>query len=326
MHHIEITSQGTGAMMSVKQTPWHKLGTILPEAPTAQEAIKAAQLNWTVSKVPMYFKNANEELVATPDRFAVIRDTDSKYLGHAGSSWEPLQNTEAFSFFDPFIQTGEASFETAGSLDGGKRLWILARIKKDPIEVVKGDIVEKYVLLSNQHKAGVSVRGALTPIRVVCANTEAIAYKKATQIFRATHSAKMKDRLAQVQYEIAQAEAAFQETAEWYKQFAKTQADKKTLERFVNSVFNFADVVEDGRQKAFKDKQTETIVRLFETGRGSDIKGVRGTVWGLYNTVTEYIQHEMGKVEDKRLTAAWFGRGMDLNIKAFNVAKDLVVA
>lgn len=149
---------------------------------------------------------------------------------------------------------------------------------------------------------------------------------KQTRIFKATHSTKMQERLEQVQISIAAAEDAFKQTAEYYKRFAKINVDKKTVENYINTVFGYADVVNKGREEAFKKKQHETIQRLFETGRGSDIKGVRGTLWGLYNSVSEWTQHEMGKIDEKRLSSAWFGSGMDLNIRAFNAAKDLVVA
>jgi hypothetical protein len=74
---------------------------------------------------------------------------------------------------------------------------------------------------------------------------------------------------------------------------------------------------ETDREASFRKKQTETIMRLFETGRGTDIKGVNGTIWGLYNAITEFVQHEKGKVDDKRLKDAWFGSGMAMNNRAF---------
>lgn len=325
-HEIEIVN-GNARMFSVKETPWHKLGIILPEAPTAEDAIKHAGLDWTVTKRKVLYARDNGEQDVAKGQYAVVRDSDDKYMGYAGETWQPLQNTEAFKFFDPFVQAGEASYETAGSLDNGKRIWVLAKIKRDPIEIVKGDIIEKYILLSNQHRAGYAVRGALTPIRVVCANTEAMAFQsKKSQLFKATHSKKMEMNLERMQASIAAADQAFEQTAEYYRAFSKRFVDKKQVESYINQVFEFADVVNKGREQAFKDKQTETIMRLFETGRGSDIQGVRGTIWGLYNAITEYTQHEAGKLEDKRLNSAWFGQGMDLNIRAFNAAKELVAA
>jgi hypothetical protein len=129
--------------------------------------------------------------------------------------------------------------------------------------------------------------------------------------------------------EIAKADEAFKQTAEFYKTFSKVNIDSKKLTQFINNVFEFADVVNQGREQSFKDKQHETIIRLFETGRGSELQGVRGTLWGAYNAVTEFIQHEQGNkgtLEDKRLDNAWFGTGMKLNQQAFKVAKEMVAA
>lgn len=325
-HELEINADGTAKMFSVKQTPWHKMGVILPEAPTAEEAIKHAGLDWTVTKRQVQFKHRKDENYQTAKgQYAVVRDSDERYMGFAGETWQPLQNSEAFKFFDPFVQANEASYETAGSLDNGKRIWVLAKIKRDPIEIVKGDIIEKYILLSNQHRAGYAVRGALTPIRVVCANTEAMAFQsKKSQLFKATHSRKMEWNIERMQASISAADQAFEQTSEYYRAFSKRNVNQIDLTNYINNVFGFADVVKSGREQSFKDKQHETIQRLFETGRGSDIKGVRGTYWGAYNAVTELIQHEAGKQDDKRLNSAWFGQGMDLNIRAFNIAKEMV--
>jgi len=309
------------SIMSVKLTPWHGLGVILPEAPNAETAIKEAGLDWTVTKRKVWYERDNGEQDVAKGQYAVVRDSDDRYMGYAGESWQPLQNTDAFKFFDPFIESGEATFETAGSLDHGRRIWVLAKINRNPIEVVKGDIVDKYILLSNHHSAGYAVRGALTPIRVVCANTEAMAFNNSkTQIFKATHSLKMNERLERVQQSISMADSAFEQTAEFYKRFASKQVLQNDVQRFVNMAFGYADVVNSGREEAFKRKQTETIVRLFETGRGSDILGVRGTVWGLYNAATEFLSHENGKTSEKILNSNWFGNGSKLNKSAFEAA------
>lgn len=327
-HELEMNQDGTARMFSVGETPWHKLGTIVTEAPTAAEAIKLAGLDWKVQKRQTFFPKGqypNQTYERVKGEYAVVRDSDEKMVGTAGEGWEPLQNSEAFSFFDPFIESGEASFETAGSLQEGRRIWVMAKINRDPIEVVKGDVIEKYLLLSNQHKAGFSVKSMLTPIRVVCANTEAMAIKNAETTFKTTHSKKIQDRMAVVQEKLIQMDSAFQKTAEAYKLLSKVKCSDETLKRYANLVFDYQDI-EQGRQKAFQEKQHETIMRLFETGRGADIKGVRGTMWGAYNTVTEFIQHEQGNKntdDEKRLLNSWFKDGMKLNVKAFDFAMEL---
>lgn len=316
-------------MMSVKETPWHKLGKVLQEAPTAAEAIVQAGLDWEVEKRMTYFMEKGG-ITPTPDRFAVVRKTDGSYLGHSGKTWQPLQNKDAFSFFDPYIEAAEASYETAGSLNNGKQIWVLAKINRDPIEVVKGDTIDKYILLANHHTGGIAVTAGLTPIRVVCNNTLTAALSMGQrQLFRASHSYSMQRRLEEIQADIARADKGFQQAEEYYKRFASKQVNQKQIDHFLSMTFGWSinpDRLNE-REKMFRDKQTETILRLFETGRGADIAGVNGTVWGLYNAVTEFIQYERGGVktlEDQRLKSAWFGEGMALNKTAFNAGLALV--
>lgn len=309
-------------MMSVKKTPWHGLGTILEAPPTAEDAIVAAGLDWQVEKRPMWFeaKDLHGNMLPTPDRFAIVRQTDNAYLGDSGAVWQPLQNKDAFRFFDPFVQSGEATYETAGSLEGGRTIWVLAKINRAPIEVVKGDEVTKYVLLTNKHTCGYAIQSTLTPIRVVCNNTLTGAINRANWLLKANHSSKMVERLEDIQEIIARADQSFTQAANAYRMFAKKSATSQIIDQILADTFEWSVSAESDREASFKRKQTETIMRLFETGRGTDIKGVNGTVWGLYNAITEYIQHEKGKVEDKRLKDAWLGSGMKMNIRAFQSA------
>ena len=316
-------------MMSVKQTPWHGLGTILKEAPSAEDAMKNAGLDWTVSKQQAQFVDNQGIVKPINGQFAIVRDKDQKCLGIAGSTYQPLQNSDAFKFFDPFVNAGEALYETAGALEGGKRIWVLAKINRDPLEIVKGDIVNKYVLLSNKHSCGYSVKGGLTPIRVVCSNTLNAAIRNGKgKIFNVTHSTQMVQKLEDLQATISQMDEAFQQAGEAYRMFAKKKVNAELIDQFLAMTYQWsvsADEIERSqRQESFQRKQTESILRLFETGRGTDIKGVRGTVWGLYNAVTEHVAHERGKLEDNRLQSAWFGTGMDINKRAFEAALELV--
>ena len=172
-----------------------------------------------------------------PNR-AIVRDTDQRILGVVGSDYVPLQNSQAFKFFDPYIQAGEASLDTAGSLKQGQNIWILANLNRDPIEITKDDIVKKYLLLSNSHRGGIAVKVGFTPVRVVCANTLAMADRhKQSQLIRVSHSSKTVDTLEKIQEVINAANASFEATAEQYKYLASKEVNQSDLERFVRIVF-----------------------------------------------------------------------------------------
>src|ERR1700677_826930 len=128
------------AMMSVTEKPWHGLGIVLDAPPTTEEAIRLAGLDWEVKLVPLHGTLDGEPLkdVGT---WATVRATDRRVLGTVGPTYKPLQNVDAFKFFQPALDAGEATLETAGSLRHGRRVWVLARVKQDPIDVVPGDAV-----------------------------------------------------------------------------------------------------------------------------------------------------------------------------------------
>lgn len=310
------------SMMYANETPWHGLGTKVEGALTSAEALKAAGLDWEVELADL--KTDTGTIVTHK---ATRRATDKKIFGVVGPKYHPLQNREAFEWFDPFVSDAQASFETAGSLSEGKRIWALAKLNRDPIEVVRNDIVEKFLLLSNCHDGTMSVRCGFTPIRVVCANTLAMAEQTSdSSLIRVMHSKNVKQNLEMVRDLINTANEQFEATAEQYKALAKRKVNKKDLDRYVVQVFfpqheTTPEEELSDRARASIHKMNMNIQSLFESGKGSDIKGVRGTYWGLYNSVTEYLSYHAIEDQNQRLDSLWFnGRSKGIADDALDLA------
>jgi phage/plasmid-like protein (TIGR03299 family) len=233
-HELELIN-GEAQMFYRGEAPWHKLGRFIEpdEALTTEDAIVAAGLDWNVSTRPLYLDDGTQ----APSN-AVVRDDTNGILGVVSQKYQPLQNREAFKFFDPFIESGEAMFETAGSLKDGKRIWVLAKINKDPLEIARGDVVDKYILLSNGHDGLVSVRAGFTPIRVVCQNTLSMATSNdASQLIRLKHTKNLQENLDKVAEIMNVANASFEATAEQYRFLANRTVSQADLERYVKLVF-----------------------------------------------------------------------------------------
>lgn len=305
-------------MMYVGETPWHKLGKRFIEAPSLEDAIVAAGLDWKVNTEPVLSQNG-EILPALATR----RSSDSRILGVVGPSYHPLQNTEAFEFFRPFIESGEATIETAGSLRMGQRVFVLAKLKLDPMEVVKGDAVEKYVLLSNSHDGTLAVRVGFTPIRVVCANTMALAHdSKASKLIRVRHTKNVVSNLEEIREVMNLANAEFEASAQQYRMLASKEINQADLEKYVKLIFNTNKKIleAEGNVENLNNKRIlNSIQPLFEKGMGNDLPGVRGTLWAAYNAVSEYLQYERGEDNQIRLDQMWFGQSASLNKRALEV-------
>lgn len=303
------------SMMYVGQTPWHGLGQRLIEAPTTKEGIIAAGLDWGVELKPLYLGNGQKADMAQ----ATVRTTDQRILGVVGARYTPLQNADAFSFFDPFVEAGLAHLETAGSLRDGQRVWILAKINSDDMDITKNDPVSKYILLSNSHDGTQAIRVGFTPIRVVCANTLAMAHSTGTsQLVRVRHTARSVADLDSLREIMSVANASFEATAEQMRAMARKTINQADLRKYVKVVLGYTEEDKDLSTKAKNIINDVTALAEHPTNFAS-----RGTVWAAYNAITHYLSHEAGRNQDNRLSNLWFGQGVADNLKAFNEAMKL---
>lgn len=181
MAHELANTNNRPAMMYTGEVPWHRLGTRLDEPATAHEAINAAGLDYEVELTRLVTVND----IPIPHKLAVVREDSHAILGVVGNTYRPVQNRECFGFLDAVVADGSLRYHTAGALGKGERVWMLAKLPDDIRVKNSDDITEKYLLLSNSHDGSSSLRVFFTPIRVVCANTLAIAER--TQLGNLDH-------------------------------------------------------------------------------------------------------------------------------------------
>lgn len=160
------------SMFYVREKPWHGLGVRVQEAPSSSDALIQAGLDWKVLQEPIYTEK--EEVIEGYK--ANIRDTDRKALGVVTDRYKVIQNQEAFAFTDELLGEG-VRYETAGSLQGGRRVWLLAHMPHEYI--ISGERISPYLIFSNTHDGSGAIKVALTPIRVVCQNTLNLALSNA---------------------------------------------------------------------------------------------------------------------------------------------------
>lgn len=318
-HQLEVDEEtGKAAMFYCGDVPWHGLGTKLNNPPTVEDAIHLAGLDWAVERRALVLKD--DTAVEVP-AVANVRSSDQKVLGVVGKNYRPFQNIEAFKWFQPFLDSGEVELHTAGSLRGGTHIWVLAKVKKDPIEIVKGDEVLQFILLSNSHNGTTSVRPGFTGIRVVCANTVAAALTAAeSRLLTVRHTEKTVEAMEKVREAMNLGRSRFEATTEGMKQMARKGVTTESLKAYIHTVFEPKLTLDTADAKERLDRLAGRVIPLFEKGRGNDLPGVKGTVWGAYNAVTELLTWERGRSNDTRLQNLWLGDAANLAQRAFTEA------
>lgn len=306
-------------MFSVKELPWHGLGSVITKAPTIAEGLKLAGLDWKVNvEVPIC---PSDGLPMTGWSQTFRRSDTGAIIGSVGPKTYPLQNDRAFDFFEPFLADGQAKLETAGCLKQGQRVWVMARLNLDNDVIVKGDEIRKYVLLSNSHDGITAVRVGFTPVRVVCANTLAAAHgSKASSLIRLRHSKDVDKNLENVRNTMNLLEQEFQATAEQYRLLANRNVNQKDLEKYVRRVFKMPT---DETLATRTQNNLNTIIEYVEAGEGQNVPGISGTWWWAYNGVNGFLNHKHGRTNDNRLDSLWFGQNAKVNDTAKEIALEM---
>ena len=316
---------GKASLMYVGQEPWHGLGTKLEHPATAAEAIEAANLEWTVKKVPLY---AWGDGIAYPlkDQFTVVPEhlwgqAKCPTFGIVGANYTPLQNREAFDFFDPIVGEEAAIYHTAGALDDGRRIWLLAKLPSD-IVITEKDITNKYLLLSNSHDGSGSVQIKFTPVRVVCHNTLTQALQEGDNAIRVPHTRDIKERLRVARQSLKLIHTEYDRIERDFRAMVQVGVDDTRLSAYLKMVFPDPTKTKDLRAFAQVEKDRARARVLFERGKGNDLPGVAGTLWAAYNGIVEMVDHGRNRrTPDQHLEHIWFGNGYSLKMRAFEMAK-----
>jgi phage/plasmid-like protein (TIGR03299 family) len=315
-HELELVN-GKAQAFFVGRTPWHGLGTILDAPPTVHEGIRLAGLDWSVGLKPLV--TLDSEAV---DHRATYRKSDGKIFGVVGPAYTPLQNADAFQWFQPLLDTGEVCLHTAGSLQEGRKVWMLAKINKAALEIADGDMVERFILLSNSHDGTRAVRIGFTPIRVVCANTLRMAHdadQEANRLIKVLHTKNVVIALDRLREMMNVANSSFEATAEQYRKLARCHVSRADMKRYIKIVLG-VEKEDDAKLPAPTLNKIRSILVLAEKGRGNDAPAVRGTLWAAYNGLTEYLGTEFSRSQESRLDALWFGQNSTLSSKALEIA------
>ena len=186
-------------MFYTREKPWHGLGVEVKEAPTSVDALQLAGLDWQVVQEPIYTDSGKQ----IPGYKANVRDTDHKVLGVVTDRYRIIQNQEAFAFTDELLGNG-VRYETAGSLQEGRKVWLLARLPREYI--ISGERISPYLVFSNTHDGSGAVRVAVTPVRVVCNNTLNLALNTAKRSWSMIHTGDIKEKIQEAKDTLFMAE------------------------------------------------------------------------------------------------------------------------
>lgn len=268
-------------MFYVRETPWHGLGTRVITAPTSKEALGLAGLDWQVIQEPIYTET--EELIEGYK--ANVRDSDCRVLGVVTDRYKVIQNEEAFAFTDELLGEG-VRYETAGSLQGGKKVWLLAHMPHEYI--ISGERISPYLVFSNTHDGSGAIKVALTPIRVVCNNTLNLALNTAKRSWSMIHTGDIKEKMQEAKNTLFMAEKYMDALGKEFEALRMiSMTDAKVME-FIEELLPVDESATSQQIRNIKRLQEDMKIRYFEA---PDLVDLDKNAYRFVNAVSDFATH-----------------------------------
>jgi phage/plasmid-like protein (TIGR03299 family) len=281
------------SMFYVREVPWHGLGINVEEAPDSEEALTAAGLNWKVSQRPIYTADfvcssgnvytTSEQII--PNYKANIRDTDGAVLGIVTDRYKIVQNEEAFAFTDALIGEG-VRYETAGSLQGGRKVWMLAKLPDRYI--IGGERIEPFLVFSNSHDGSAAIRVSMTPIRVVCQNTLNLAISQAKRSWSAKHTGNIQNRMHEAHETLGLAHKYMEYLGREFDVLSRIRLSDSKVMEFINELIPLPADASDVQRKNTEQLRDDIKIRYFEA---PDLKVLGKNGFRFINAVSDFATH-----------------------------------
>ena len=331
MAHKIDNSKGFNAFVSFGEKAWHGLGSVMTDAVSTQDALQKGGLDFKVLKLPnIHILPTGEELISE-DSFFTLRDDVNKVLvSRLGRDYNVMQNHEALNLADEILQSGNASIETAGAIDEGKKVFICLRVNKD-IVVGSNDKVQQYLLICNSHDGTMSITAKFTNVRVVCNNTLQMALRQGSGV-KVRHTINAQQRLQEAVRLMGMIQDNTGINTDAYNKMAETIITKEEMFNYFGNVFMTPAEISrvQGGEKATEVLSTRKqniltdVLSFANTGVGQSMamKGNNHTLWSVYNAVTGYATRKRFSSVDDRTNSLLFGSTAD----TIQLATDLAIA
>lgn len=302
------------SMFYTREKPWHGLGVQVQEAPTSEKALWLAGLDWKVLQKDIY----TEGRIKVAGYKANVRDSDGQVLGVVTDRYKVIQNEEAFAFTDALLGKG-VRYETAGSLQKGKKVWMLARLPKEYI--ISGERISPYLVFSNTHDGSGAVRVAVTPIRVVCNNTLNLALDTARRSWSMIHTGNISGKIQEAADTLFRAE-------EYMDKLGKEIEDLRGVEITDQQVKEYIEILLP-MEKEPTPAQARNIIRLRTDMKqryydAPDLQKVGNNAYRFINAVSDFATHSSPLRRTANYNENLFSRTVDGNPlidKAYQLVK-----
>jgi phage/plasmid-like protein (TIGR03299 family) len=323
-HELETLANGQTAFASARKSAWHQLGQVTDDCMTAEEVMAKAWLGgWNVRKIPLFGQEITEQgivRVDCPDKFMTVRTNPvtkvTEYLGVVGEDYATAQNEQVAEVLNLLVDASGAHFQTGGSMRSGRRVFVTMKLPT-AMEIAGVDRMDLYLAATTSHDGSASLRLDATPVRIVCANTQRMAYERSQGSYTFRHTSNITAKISEAREAMG---LVWKHFGDWRTEAEKMVNEALTMGEFEKIVAQVWPVEADASDVATNNAKQRTNTLRYLIRDADTQKAIRGTRWAGFQAITEYVDHfAPAKTDAVRATRALTGTGADVKARAFEL-------
>jgi len=263
-------------------------------------------LNWSVSKRPLFFAGNDGQPVAWEEKVAIVRDDTGRGLGTVSPDYEVVQNADLLNLINPMVSEGLLTVENVGYLKHGAKVFAQARVNRE-FQVI-GEDYQAYITILNGHIGNASVAIGPSATRVICGNTFAMAYSDLSEKYR--HQVGVNERVLASTAVLDYVNGAMRKYGEYVETLAIKPCSSLQFRNAVEAIYD---------KEASKLRHIETLNNLFYNGAGNEGK----TFYDALNSITDFASNQSRRTVSGRFAYSNFGTGARINQRAMRVLTEM---
>ena len=301
------------SMFDTRNAVWEGLGKDVNGAVTIDDVMRIADLDWNVVQKPIYTDNR-----LIKGYRANVREDNNNVLGIVTNRYSVVQNRDGFAFTEELLGNG-FSYETAGCINGGKKIWLLAKL--DGCQLA-GEDYDPYLVFFNTHDGSGSIRVAITPIRVVCQNMINLALRRSSRSWSCVHKGDIRSKLEEARYTLSHTKEYLESLNEELGNLKLQKLDDAKVKEYVETLLPLKEnEPSQVRRRNIESMRKDLLYRYFFA---PDLVDVEKSAYRFINAVSDFATHTSEHKETKHYQENLFDKsanGNPLIDKAYALVK-----
>ena len=293
--------------------PMCGVGVQVDEFASREEIIEKAGLNWSIDEQPQKYTH-NDIKYIDKSKKLLINSSNGDLLHVSSNRFKPVQPSTILNSFFDIVDSLDFQMEVIGQIDNGKK--IFARAKAPNNLEINGEKIEGYLTIATGNDGSMSTIANIGGNCLACMNETPMLFA-GKQAHRTRHSTSFNPEKMILDLNLKNFDSAWSDFETTVQKLVDVRVDSVKAMELIHRVI--------GTGKPINEESTKTINNVQQVytnminAAGAGIAARQGSLWGVFNGLSYYTDHQLARNENNRAKGLLMGDGLKLKNNALEI-------